>query len=387
MARRVLFVIAGLVLAATEAQAWQIGEQEDLLSIEIHGFASQGFLYTTANDYLAHSTKSSFEFTEVGLNFTKNLTDKLRAGLQLFSHRLGPTGTFDVKADWFYLDYKWHDWLGFRAGRVKLPFGLYNDTSDIDSARVPILLPQSVYPVSNRDFLLAQTGGELYGYASLGAGGALDYRVYGGTIFIDVPTQPATPPQIGEITTPYIVGGRLIYETPLDGLRLGSSLQALRINLQLLFPAPIGAVNAYINPAILWAAFAEYNAHDLLLSVEYSRWYVTVDSSSAALFPKTSTVSERAYGMAAYRVTNWFHPSIYYSVLYPDETKRRGRENQQHDLAATLRFDINSFWLVKLEGHYMHGTAALTPALNNGKPLAALDEDWGLLMIKTTVSF
>ena len=30
----------------------------------------------------------------------------------------------------------------------------------------------------------------------------------------------------------------------------------------------------------------------------------------------------------------------------------------QHDVAATLRFDINSHWLVKLEGHYMTGTAA-----------------------------
>ena len=39
-------------------------------------------------------------------------------------------------ADWFDLDYRWKDWLGLRAGRVKLPYGLYNDTSDIDAARV-----------------------------------------------------------------------------------------------------------------------------------------------------------------------------------------------------------------------------------------------------------
>ena len=97
-------------------------------------------------------------------------------GVQIFARDLGPIGDYGVKADWFYLDYRWRDWLGVRAGRNKIPFGLYNDASDADSARVPVLLPQSVYPTRNRDFLLAQTGVEVYGYLGLGPGGALDYR-------------------------------------------------------------------------------------------------------------------------------------------------------------------------------------------------------------------
>ena len=50
---------------------------------------------------------------------------------------------------------------------------------------MPILLPQSVYPVSSRESLFAQTGGELYGEVPLGAAGSLEYRLYGGTIFIN----------------------------------------------------------------------------------------------------------------------------------------------------------------------------------------------------------
>src|SRR5229473_3281975 len=67
--------------------------------IEVHGFASQGFIKTTDNNYLAQSKRGSFEFTEVGINFTKELTDKLRVGIQLFARHLGPLDNFDAKFD------------------------------------------------------------------------------------------------------------------------------------------------------------------------------------------------------------------------------------------------------------------------------------------------
>src|ERR1700694_5889855 len=179
--------------------------------IEVHGFASQGFIKTNGNNYLAESGRGSFEFTEVGINFTKELTDKLRFGVQLFARRLGPLDGFNAQFDWFYLDYRWTDWLGLRAGRVKLPFGLYNEINDIDSARGPILLPHSIYPTANRDFLLAQTGGELYGRVGVSAAGTLDYRFYGGTLFFQTSVPPNSPVEIGKLSTPYIVGTRVLW--------------------------------------------------------------------------------------------------------------------------------------------------------------------------------
>src|SRR5688572_13264616 len=148
-------VLAGPVLAQDEPLPDE-SPAPPVPLVEIHGFVSQGFIVTTDNDYLAESERGSFEMAEVGINFTRALTDRLRAGVQLFARDLGDIGDYDATVDWFYLDYRWHDRLGLRAGRVKLPFGLYNDTSDIDAARVPILLPQSVYPTQNRNFLLAQ---------------------------------------------------------------------------------------------------------------------------------------------------------------------------------------------------------------------------------------
>jgi hypothetical protein len=178
----------------------------------------------------------------------------------------------------------------------------------------------------------------------------------------------------------------VLWETPIEGLRLGGSAQSLRIDTTLVTMASHASAEI---PATLTVGSLEYAGHDLLLSAEYSRWYVKVDSSNSTVLPQSPVVSsERAYAMAAYRASPWLQAGVYYSVLFPDTNHRSGRENMQHDVATTLRFDVNSHWLVKLEGHYMMGTAGITPAsLNNNAPLSALERTWGVLLVKTTASF
>jgi hypothetical protein len=393
--------VLGPCLFAPAIALAQSEEGSSVGGIDIHGFVSQGFLKTTDNDYLAESKRGSLEFSEVGLNFTKSLTDELRVGAQLYARDLGPVGNYRPQFDWYYLDYRFSDWLGIRAGRTKLPFGLYNEINDVDSARVPILLPQSVYPIDQRDYLLAQTGGEAYGRVKLGAAGALEYRVYGGTIFIPIPTSATPGISVGAIDVPYLYGGRLMWQPPIDGLQIGGSYQALRLNIDYrltseastplktagVLPADFNGKLPVELPVKLWVASAEYSAHDLLLAAEYGRWSADIETSAPALFPERHTVNERGYGMAAYRVTSWFSPGLYYSILYPNMDHRSGRERYQHDFAVTVRYDLTANWLVKLEGHVMHGTAALNRDLNDGRALNTLTTNWGLFVFKTTAYF
>jgi hypothetical protein len=390
----ILLVLLALLAWSSSARAADLNASETDVSVEVHAFVSQGFIKTSGgNNYLANSAypSGSLEFTEVGINFTSQLTERLRLGMQLFARDLGPVGNYSAKMDWFYLDYRWRDWLGLRAGRVKLPFGLYNELGDIDSARVPILLPQSLYPSTNRDFLLAQTGLELYGYLSLGAGGALDYRLYFGTIYLDLPNQVGQPVQVSRLSNPYIVGGRLIWETPFEGLRLGASVQALRLDFN--FVTMAATMATYGLPAVLWANSVEYAWRDLLLSAEYGRWHVHNESSDPMSL-QPDYVSERMYVMASYRLQPWFQPGTYYSVFFPNVDRRddkfqvNAREDVQHDCAATLRFDVNSHLLVKVEAHYMHGTAGLIDSRVNGSTAPALlTKDWLVGLVKVTAYF
>ncbi len=377
----------GLVALMAGVAAAEDGGEQD---IEFHGFVSQGFLKSTKNEYLANSTDGSFEFFEAGLNVTKAVSQQLRLGLQLFSRDLGPTGDYKVLLDWAYLDYRWRDWLGVRAGRIKIPFGLYNDTSDIDAAHPSALLPQSVYPVENRNFLLAQTGGELYGYRRFEHAGALDYRLYGGTVFLDVPPQPpGSPIQLLDLQIPYLVGGRVMWETPHEGLRLGVSAQKLRLETEIFDgrdPMMPKVIEADV-PATLVQGSIEYTVDEFVFAAEWSRWYTSVESSDPMAVPEVEQTNERAYGLVSYRATPRLQPSMYYSLFYLDAGKTEGRQSKQHDAAATLRIDITANWLLKLEAHYLRGTGQLSSALNNNLPLDMLANRWSLFVIKTTAYF
>jgi hypothetical protein len=381
----VLVVVAPRVARAADLDGGDV-------QVDMHGFVSQGALVSTGNNYLARSKRGSFEFTEVGVNFTTQLTDRLRVGVQLFAHDLGHVGNYEPSADWYDLDYRWRDWLGLRAGRIKIPFGLYNETSDIDAARVAVLLPQSVYPISNTNYLLAQTGLEAYGYIDLRAAGALEYRLYGGTVYVD----STLAPTLKDVDVPYVAGGRLLWETPISGLRVGGSGQAIRIIFEFQ-PSPTMPAMPGLDvggTVLLGVASAELARHDLLIAAEFSEWRTRLDTSYFMLLPpgsKQITVSEHAYVSATYHARPWLWPGAYYSVLFPDEanaTFTGASKDMQHDVAGTLRFDINAHWLVKLEGHYMHGTAGVDGSLNGNPPsLDALTRNWAVFLAKTTAYF
>jgi hypothetical protein len=388
-------------LAALQPAAAEESAPPDPYALQFHAFASQGFLLSTKNNYLAKSKDGSFEFTEVGLNLTKPLGDSLRMGAQLFSRKIGPTGSYLARFDWFYIDYRFKDQLSIRLGRVKLPFGLYNEINDVDSGRVAVLLPQSIYPIQNRDYLLAVTGGEVYGRLDLGSAGALEYRLYGGTIQLDASVPLGAPYRIRTIGVPYLIGGRALWETPLPGLRAGGSLQALRIDADLQFdaayvsaaqmassaPLEWDGVARLEAPVVIWVASIEYAARDLLLAAEYSRWHVKAGGPDGRLLAPTDETSERMYALATYRFNGFFHPGAYYSLLFPATSDRHGKANQLHDVAVTLRFDLHPNWLFKLEGHFMHGTAGLDAALNGGHPRERLTRNWTVLLAKTTAYF
>jgi hypothetical protein len=388
-----MFSIAGLavlqLLLPAPAEAQDSPAGDDLASLEVHGFASQGLILTWRNDYLARdSTRGSFEFSEFGINLTKRLTDTLQLGGQLFSQDLGPIGNHSPQVDWFYIAYRWQDGLGFRVGRLKVPYGLYNEAHDIDAARVPILLPGSVYPRQGREILFAHNGVELSGFIRSSELGALDYRLYAGTIFWDPRSLvPAGAGLEADLHVRYIAGGRLLWETPLEGLRVGASASVLHIEPTFYIPGTPTTELEIDNQSHLWALSAEHSLGDLVLTAEYARWYADQSSNNPAISPPLKNVNERAYAMATYRLAAWFQMGAYYALYFRDTKTRQGSENRQHDWAMTLRFDVNEHWLIKLEGHYMSGTAGLVNPVSISPADTVPDPHWAAFFAKTTAYF
>jgi hypothetical protein len=375
--------------------------------LQIHGFVSQGAFVSTANDYIGDSSNGSIELFEAGLNVSSEVADRLRAGVQLFGRNVGDYDDDPPRIDWAYLDYRWKPWLGVRAGIIKMPLGLYNEYADVDSARVPILLPQSVYSLRNRSALLAHTGFAVYGSHTFGGAGSLDYQTWFGTL--NVPKNAlvvSDNASVDSIDTKYVTGTQVFWNTPLEGLRVGGTYLRASIDFnislddattQLLIMAGLvppdfdGKIVVSQRPTSAILGSVEYTRGDWMFVGEYGRFLTHQPSSLPMLVPTVDEHEEKFYVMATRRMSRCLELGAYYSVFHVDADDRRGRDKTrfperhfafQRDAALSLRYDVNEHWLWKAEAHFIDCTADLY-----AQPDAKPERYWGLFLVRTTVTF
>ena len=108
-----IFVSLCLCQAPMQAQDFKLFDRD----VQIHGFASQGFVHTSDNNWLTMNTSGfgSGEFTDFGANASTQITDKLRIGAQLYDRNLGGLGQWHPTLDWALATYKFTPWLGIRG--------------------------------------------------------------------------------------------------------------------------------------------------------------------------------------------------------------------------------------------------------------------------------
>lgn len=388
------------LLLASSAQAQDLDELDSRL--ELHGFVTQGLVLSIDNAYLNNpSLEPSFELTEVGFNSAVELGDSLSAGLQLFTRRFGDFGDASVQVDWAYLEYRRLDELIARAGRIKIPYGLYNTVRDVDSARVSVLLPQSVYPETQRQLSNSLDGFLLRGYLDMSEATALNYAVYVGVF--DVVNDFDTI----QLDVDLVTGGNVEFEAIIPGLRLGGSYQFVRSNFE--FNADVGGTPVRFGveePAHNFGGYAEYRRDGLVIAAEYhrSRAERDVPSSDSIGFEvpgdANSLREEKYYGAVSYQLTPWLGLGAYYSVFYSDYRDRDGSERglgflaHERDLTLSARFDITNYLYVKLEGHAIDGGAGVVlqqfgrqAGVVSPETLGDVEENWSLFFLRSGVSF
>lgn len=371
-----------LICFATTASAM------DMESVKIHGFLSQGYLMTDVNDALFANTSSggSFEFNEFGLNVVSQVNDNLRVGMQLLSRDIGDVGNNEVQIDWAYGDYNLRNWLGFRAGKMKTPYGLYNQSRDIDAARTSILLPSSVYSEGFRESISTTIGAGVYGSLP----GGVEYQAVYGTTQLKEDEGIAKTivnmtgiPGFNDSSVDWAYAGDLKWASPVEGLTFGTSTLGYKAALN----SPVHydfefEVESYIGSI-------EYVYGDLTLATEYQ--LMTLDYTIAAFNKSKQMDLEGYYFLAGYRINDWFEVGTYYNIQYTDKDDRDGErfkgtgksesEAWLKDLALTTRFDVNDNMILKIEGHLMDGLAMVD--YDNNDP----DDTWYMLAAKVTFTF
>jgi hypothetical protein len=378
--------------ATTAAWANAADDEGGADSLQIHGWASQGAMLSTGNNYLANTKRGSFEFFEAGLNVTKELGSNLRAGVQIFAQDLGPIGNYSPILDWAYVDYQLRPWLGIRAGHFKMPLYLYSDQLDADMSRTSVLMPQSVYDQHFRDVLAAVSGVSIYGKVELGAAGSVDYDAYAGTLFIQ--------PRGSDYDVENLVGTRVVWNTPVPCLR--ATGHVLYGNFHEKYPLDSATVDAVemsgaapadwdgsmtvdYNNWTMSGGGLECSTDKLTITAEASAWRSSLEFNPAI----QSTVAFRelrAYAQAAYRITDRLSTSLYTSI-YRDSTADNDPSdpgNHQYDTAVSVRYDATLNLLVKAEAHAIEGYGLTESSLNRGMERTSR---WGMFLLKTTLNF
>jgi len=442
MRRHIKFLVLSLCLIFVSASAYAVefGDVSTGNSVAIHGYISQGYLKSIDNNFYGETNEGgTADFSEAAFNIGTDVSDKLHIGMQILSRKLGDFGKGKVEIDWGYADYRYKDWLGIRAGKMKLVHGLYNETRDVDFLRTSIFLPQSIYNEAWRDTVAAVQGAELYGDVYLGMAGSLNYRLQGGDCAYPVDSGVATTTEdqarlLGmeydakDYFSKYGASSALVWTTPIDGLRLSLTGWVIEFKLEgdatalpglsattggaIKSGQALGQVDVQTRSAE-WTGSLEYTIGDLVIAGEYSIndydfWNTVYGPQLQAIVgtePTHSTLStEGYYGSLTYRFTDWFEAGTYYSVYYADRDDKDGELNKSgaraangyhdydswlKDLALSLKFNVTDNWVFKLEGHKMNGAAILTKSVNTLPSTGKLDttEDWYLYAMKLTFSF
>jgi hypothetical protein len=351
------------------------------LNVQIHGTLAQGGLLSSHNDFLAAPTNhGTLQWTDAALNVAKDFIDRFHAGIQLHTYRLGELGKFKVEVDWAYGEYRFADWVGVRAGKVKTRLGLFNDTQDIDALHLWSLLPQGVYPADNRSWTLAHTGGDVFGNFKLPSGlGRLSYQGYLGRRVVDPNGgyfKAATDEGfiVNDEVSGILYGGDLRWFTPFQGLTAGGSLGLAGLNAHVSLPQIPVPFSIQSTSDTNTALYAEFERGKFYAAGEFRRriWNLAIPEFHASLM----ALDCRAwYLMGAYRVHRILQIGAYYSSLHypvmlaPYIVVPNILGNGTSDWVVAARVDPNPHVYFKFEGHYMDGTMATQgfyPSTNPG---------------------
>ncbi|NRB42134.1 MAG: hypothetical protein HRU20_27305 [Pseudomonadales bacterium] len=372
----------------------------DTDTVRWHGFASQGVIKTSDNNFLGDSEDYSWDFTDIGLGVSWRPVSKLQLSAQVVYRRAGETSPDDPYIDYGFINYSIVnelDWgIGARAGRIKNPFGFYNETRDVASTRPSVFLPQSIYPDTLRDLYHSSDSVSVYGYSEWDKWLMNVDLVRGQPNLNDQSASILIPgPQGGDIDNEQLWLARLLFEYDAGRIRIGFSFVDFSGDLypeQLPTSPSMAFRNIYSGQtsAQMRLLSLEYNWEHWQFTTEYlrnTRRYSDVFGAGSRL----SFDAESYYFQLRHQITlNW---SVLgrYDVYYPNRDDKNGHSSQpsfdgySKDLTLSTRYDFSPAWMVAAEIHQIKGTAWLT-SLENPDP-RDLVEDWNLYTLQVSFKF
>jgi hypothetical protein len=370
-------------------------------ALEVHSFASVGGYRTWGNNWISASDEDgSIDLWEFALNASSTPFsssppfDRLRLNAQVFARDFGVFDNRRIQLDLANADYRFSDGLGLQVGRLRLSSGLYSEILDIDTARVPVLLPVTIYSLSARDLFLSTDGAKLYGYLSAGGDSGIEYALYAGDKSFERDgglaayfRETGLGPEIRDIDLDLLAGGMAHWHTPIPGLGIRvSALEGINLDVIGFDPATGIQVASHTDRYLQIITGLEYQIGSLTLAAEYQRRNAHIRNTVSIAGATIATVDSADQGGGAYLSATWNalrRVDLYAAVEGDWRDTTSERMPPRRTLVGAVRWDPIDHLLIKAEVEFVRGTGGLAAGLNPD----GLAEHWWLAAIKSTVDF
>lgn len=410
---RLLVVCGGLIFFLSSSQLFAADDNtqtEDFASqlesatwmdeIKWHGFVSQNFVATDENDFLGSSSDGSFKSNEAALNASWRATDSLQFALQGLYKQIGNAKPKGGRVDYAIVDWRFLDnftnGAGVRFGRIKNPYGFFNETRDVAATNTSILLPESVYIDYLSQLFHSSDGAGFYGHSENEYGTFLLNAQLGRPILNNqiISTLVGNPDTEGDISDERGGFVRLAYE---DGAGLW---RAALSYAHFTGDFSRGATDpAYLRDGSLFIA-------QLLLSLEFNwnSWQFTTEiqrrntelESIYQSFSGPFDIVEKGLGyyfQTAYKVTPALTVFLRRDEAFRYKDDRHGHDYTQGNSHATFakdttlgfRYSPSFEWSFAMEVHQIDGTYWL-PDIENPN-IADQKRYWNMFLAQVAYRF
>ena len=375
-------------------------DQGVLDTLQVHGFLSQALIITDDNNFFGPSSEDdgSLKFTEIGANASLRPHENVLLAAQVLSRRAGGDGKeASPTLDYGLLDYQMlsdqQRTFGVQLGRVKNPFGFYNQTRDVAFTRPSILLPQSIYFDRTRSLALAGDGITLYHEERLDTGALrLQAGVGQARVEDDVERTLGLERFPGSLEAESSAIGQIRYEH--DGGRIVTALSAASVNAD--YDSPNGSPGNGTFQFQPWVLSFQYNEELWSLTAEYAIRQLKLEDFTA--LSDTDKDGESWYVQYTRRFHHDWQWLVRYDSLVNDRDDRSGEafaastggavpahSQFADDITLGLQWTPHPRLMLAGEYHYVDGTAWL-PSQDNPDP-AATERRWSMLLFQFSVRF
>lgn len=386
-------LLAGL-LTTTAAEANGLADTR----YRIQGFAAETLISSTNNNYFGESRDSiSTEFTEIGLHGFWLPLDTLQLSGQILYRRAGESDEEGLRLDYAQADWRFFQnestQLGLKLGKVKIPYGLYNETRDVPFTRPSILLPQAIYLDQSRNVLIAAPGAIFHG-SNVSEYGTFDFTL--GWAQPDFDSEAVEYVFLGN-NRPGKLQGKSAYSTSLRwDAPTDTTLMLTYIDADADYEpgSPDYLAAGSIRVRNVLASFQQ-RFNTLTLTAEYNEPHNS-RSGFGALMPDGNRNSATYYVQGEWR----FHPEwelmLRNEINHRDKNDKSGLKFQaatglpahlmfSNDWVVGLRWDATPNLMFRAEYHHVNGTSWL-PGLDNPNVFDT-EQHWNMGLLQAAYRF